>query len=281
MKNWTVITQPVKDGSNGIMKRERYLVSTKTASHKETNIISLIGSPETSRRMAILGEQYKLYQQQKQKRGGRPLSSYAVEYCITLPKGISPTPQQWKSITIDCVKALAQVCNLSQSEYENYKKGIRAVLHQQNQNNPRGTGDHVHFIVSKVLAAKGVLTQLQKKGATRALKSAFTLSVLKHTNYSINDYTPQEIGRSKRLEQWKVQYSRAEQSKEELKLIQQLQNQVDKWLKAKEENDYRQINRQYNRMYKTYEKLTSTEFSKEVSDSLKKLNTIIDKNKFK
>ncbi|WP_068712884.1 hypothetical protein [Vibrio tritonius] len=278
MKNWTVITQAVKDGSNGIMKRERYLVSTKNASHKETKIISLIGSPETSRRMAILGEQYKLYQQQKQKRGGRPLSSYAVEYCITLPKGISPTPQQWKSITIDCVKALAQVCNLSSSDYENYKKGIRAVLHQQNQNNSRGTGDHVHFIVSKVLAGKGVLTQLQKKGATRALKSAFTLSVLKHTNYSINDYTPLEIGRSKRLEQWKMQYSRVEQSKEELKLIRQLQNQVDKWIKAKEENDLRQVNRQYSRMYKTYEKLTKTGYSNEAHGTLEKFKEIINKN---
>ena len=275
MKNWTVITQAVKDGSNGIMKRERYLVSTKNASHKETNIISLIGSPETSRRMAILGEQYKLYQQQKQKRGGRPLSSYAVEYCITLPKGISPTPNQWKLITIDCVKALAQVCNLTKPEYENYIKGIRAVLHQQNQNNPRGTGDHVHFIVSKVLAGKGVLTQLQKKGATRALKSAFTLSVLKHTNYSINDYSPQEIGRSNRIEQWKVQYSRAEQSKEELKLIRQLQNQVDKWLKAKEENDYRQVHRQFNRINKSLNRMNKLDLSISSKSSLTKIINMV------
>ena len=275
MKNWTVITQAVKDGSNGIMKRERYLVSTKTASHKETKIISLIGSPETSRRMAILGEQYKLYQQQKQKRGGRPLSSYAVEYCITLPKGISPSPQQWKLITIDCVKALAQVCNLTKPEYENYIKGIQAVLHQQNQNNPRGTGDHVHFIVSKVLAGKGVLTQLQKKGATRALKSAFTLSVLKHTNYSINDYTPLEIGRSKRLEQWKVQYSRVEQSKEELKLIRQLQNQVDKWIKAKEENDIRQVKRQFNRIDKLHSKLMTINKSEAISNTISKIDTLL------
>ncbi|WP_129830551.1 hypothetical protein [Vibrio parahaemolyticus] len=163
IKNWTVITQAVKDQSTGIMRRERYLLSKKVASHKSTNIVEIIGTSLTSRKIAMLGEQYRLYQISKQTKGGRPLSSFAVEYCITLPKGISPTPQQWRLITIDCVNSLAQVCQLKPNDYEQFKKGIRAVLHQQDQTNPKGSGDHVHFIVSKVLSNRGILTELQKK----------------------------------------------------------------------------------------------------------------------
>ncbi|MFW1017614.1 hypothetical protein [Vibrio parahaemolyticus] len=263
IKNWTVITKAVKDQSSGVMRRERYLLSTKVASHKETKIIELIGTPKTSRRIAMLGEQYRLYQAAKQTRGGRPLASFAIEYCITLPKGISPTPEQWHTIITDCLNALAQVCTLSSEEYEQFKKGIRAVLHQQNQTSSKGTGDHVHFIVSKVLPKKGVLTALQKKAATRALKSAFTLSVFKHTNISVNNYTPSEINRSKRVEGWKIHYQRMCQSKEELKLIRQLQQQVDKWYIAKDSGDYKQFNRQMNRINKSINLLSNKELSEQ------------------
>ncbi|HGO5292928.1 TPA: hypothetical protein ACK210_002621 [Photobacterium damselae subsp. damselae] len=68
----------------------------------------------------------------KQTRGGRPLSSFGIEYCITLPKNLCPTTSQWRDITIDCLKALAQVCKLTPAEYEQFKNGVRAVLHQQN-----------------------------------------------------------------------------------------------------------------------------------------------------
>lgn len=261
IKNWTVITQAVKDQSTGIIRRERYLLSTKVASHKSTNIVEIIGTSLTSRKIAMLGEQYRLYQISRQTKGGRPLSSFAVEYCITLPKGISPSPQQWRLITIDCVNSLAQVCKLKPNDYQQFKKGIRAVLHQQDQTNPKGTGDHVHFIVSKVLSNRGILTELQKKAATRALKSAFTLSVLKHIGASIKDYTPTEIKHTNKVEGWKIHYQRTQKTKEELKLIRQLQNQVDKWFKAKEENDYRQLNRQMNRINKSMKLLSETNLS--------------------
>ncbi|TNZ95746.1 hypothetical protein CGK38_03255 [Vibrio parahaemolyticus] len=211
----------------------------------------------------MLGEQYRLHQITKQTKGGRPLSSFGVEYCITLPKKFCPTKSQWHYITIDCLKALAQVCKLTQEEYEQFIKGARAVLHQQDQTNPKGTGDHVHLIVSKVLPKKGVLVELQKKAATRALKSAFTLSVLKHTNLSVRDYTPAEINRSKKIEGWKLHYQRVCQSKEEIKLIRQLQQQVSKWFKAKDEKDYKQFNRQMNRINKSINLLSSKELSEQ------------------
>ncbi len=277
IKNWTVITKSVKDRSAGIIRRERYLLSSKVSSHRETNIVELIGTPQTSRRIAMLGEQYRLHQITKQTKGGRPLSSFGVEYCITLPKRFCPTTSQWHDITIDCLKALAQVCKLTPEEYELFQTGVRAVLHQQNQANPKGTGDHVHFIVSKVMPKRGVLVELQKKAATRALKSAFTLSVLKHTNLSVKDYTPAEINRSKKVEGWKLHYRRVCQSKEEIKLIRQLQQQVNKWFKAKDENDYKQFNRQMNRINKTIKTLSNKELSEQSRKYLEEIKNHMKK----
>ncbi|MCG9701616.1 hypothetical protein L1D19_15995 [Vibrio natriegens] len=225
----------------------------------------------------MLGEQYRLHQITKQTKGGRPLSSFGVEYCITLPKTFCPTASQWHDITIDCLKALAQVCKLTPEEYELFQTGVRAVLHQQNQANPKGTGDHVHFIVSKVIPKRGVLVELQKKAATRALKSAFTLSVLKHTNLSVRDYTPSEINRSKKVEGWKLHYNRVCQSKEELKLIRQLQQQVNKWFKAKDENDYKQFNRQMNRINKSINTLSNKELSEQSQKYLEKIKYYMEK----
>jgi len=81
IKNWTVITQAVKNGTDGVMCRERYITSAKHPNHKKTeNLISLIGNRSTSKRIALLGEQFRLDQQLNNKRGGRPLSSFAVEF---------------------------------------------------------------------------------------------------------------------------------------------------------------------------------------------------------
>ncbi|MDF5425903.1 hypothetical protein P3691_27140, partial [Vibrio parahaemolyticus] len=102
LKNWTVTTQPVRLASDGIMMRERYLLNAKHANHKYTEaLISIFGCGETSHRIALAGEKFRLEQQLKRK-GGRPLSSYAMEYCLTLPKGYRPTAEQWQSIVKDC-----------------------------------------------------------------------------------------------------------------------------------------------------------------------------------
>ena len=88
LKNWTVITQPVRFATDGVMMRERYLQSLTHANHKHTHrIVSIFGCAETSNRIALAGEEFRLNQKIYNSRGGRPLSSYAVEYCLTLPKG--------------------------------------------------------------------------------------------------------------------------------------------------------------------------------------------------
>ncbi|EPF2681979.1 hypothetical protein ACSL9E_003600 [Vibrio vulnificus] len=254
LKNWTVTTQPVRLGTDGVMMRERYLLNTTHANHKYTDdLISIFGCAETSHRIALAGEKFRLEQQLKRK-GGRPLSSYAMEYCLTLPRGYRPSIEQWQSITSDCCIKLAKYCKLTKAEFAQYRQQIRAVLHQQNQEGQKGTGDHVHLIIGKVVRGR-VLKELQKKGATKLLKQTFNHAVLQHVGIDYRSYEPIEKEKGRRLSTWQYQYEKANQALEIERLVKKMQSQFDKWLKAKEEHNNSQQHRQKNRLLKTYEEL--------------------------
>ncbi|MFA0425071.1 hypothetical protein AB4562_24155, partial [Vibrio sp. 10N.222.54.A1] len=192
IKNWTVTTQPVRHASDGVMMRERYLLNKTHANHKHSEtLISIFGCAETSNRIALAGEQFRLNQHLYNRKGGRPLSSYAMEYCLTLPKGYRPTTAQWQSIVKDCCFALTKLCKLNKSEFAQYRQQIRAVLHQQAQTDTKGSGDHVHLIIGKVVGNR-VLKELQQKKATKIIKLAFNQSVLKHVGIDCRSYDPIE-----------------------------------------------------------------------------------------
>ncbi len=255
IKNWTVTTQPVRLGTDGVMMRERYLLNKTHANHKHTEaLISLFGCAETSNRIALSGEQFRLSQHLYNRKGGRPLSSYAMEYCLTLPKGYRPSKEQWQSIVKYCCLALVKHCKLNKTELAQYRQQIRAVLHQQNQDGVKGSGDHVHLIVGKVVGNR-VLKELQQKKATKLVKQAFNHAVLKYVGIDHRTYEPVEVEKGRRLSTWQYQHQKATEALEIEKLIKQMQAQFDKWLKAKETHDERQLKRQKNRLLKTYEEL--------------------------
>ncbi|HCG8465095.1 TPA: hypothetical protein NJ562_003093 [Vibrio parahaemolyticus] len=275
IKNFTLISQPVKLQSDGVMMRERYLLSEQHANHKHSDaLISLVGCAETSHRIALAGEKFRLEQQLKRK-GGRPLSSYAMEYCLTLPRGYRPSIEQWQSITSDCCIKLAKYCKLTKAEFAQYRQQIRAVLHQQNQEGQKGTGDHVHLIIGKVVRGR-VLKELQKKGATKLLKQTFNHAVLQHVGIDYRSYEPIEKEKGRRLSTWQYQYEKANQALEIEKLIKKMQSQFDKWLNAKEELNERQIRRQQNRLLKSYEQLKQHSLS---ASQLERINAV--KNQIK
>ncbi|WGS59672.1 hypothetical protein [Vibrio lentus] len=255
LKNWTVTTQPVRLGTDGVMMRERYLLNKQHANHKHSEaLISIFGCAETSNQIALAGEQFRLNQQLYNRRGGRPLSSYAMEYCLTLPKGYRPSSEQWQSIIKDCCLALAKLCKLNKSEFAQYRLQIRAVLHQQAQDGNKGSGDHVHLIIGKVVGNR-VLKELQQKKATKTIKMAFNQSVLKHIGVDHRTYDSIEKEKGRRLSTWQYQHQKATEALEIEKLIEKMRTQFDKWLKAKEMRDERQLKRQKNRLLKTYEEL--------------------------
>ncbi|EKO3487577.1 hypothetical protein M3924_003246 [Vibrio fluvialis] len=275
IKNWTVTTQPVRLRSDGVMIRERYLLNPKHANHTNTeDLISIFGGSETSNRIALSGEKYRLNQQIYQRKGGRPLTSYAMEYCLTLPKGYRPSKDQWQSIVKDCSLALARLCKLNKTEFSQYKKQIRAVLHQQKQDENRGSGDHVHLIIGKVVGGK-VLKELQQKQATKIIKLAFNQSVLKHLGVDYSTYVPTEKEKGRRLSTWQYQHKKATEALEIEKMIKKMQTQFDKWLIAKEELNERQLKRQKNRLLKSYDELNARELSTSQAERIDKIKQLM------
>ncbi|WP_318436447.1 hypothetical protein [Photobacterium leiognathi] len=275
IKNWTVTTQPVRLGTDGVMMRERYLLNKTHANHKHTEaLISIFGCAETSNRIALAGEQFRLNQHLYNRKGGRPLSSYAMEYCLTLPKGYRPTTDQWRSIVKDCCLALAKLCKLNKPEFAQYRQQIRAVLHQQAQAGIKGSGDHVHLIIGKVVGNR-VLKELQQKKATKVIKQAFNQSVLKHVGIDHRIYEPVEVEKGRRLSTWQYQHQKATEALEIEQQIKQMQTQCDKWLTAKEEGNDRQKRRQENRLLKTYESLKNHPLSTQQIEQIQSIKNII------
>lgn len=269
IKNWTVISKVVKNGSVGVMKREAYIMSRAHPNHKKTiGIVSLIGNSETTNKIALAGEEYRLRQCLMQKKGGRPLATYAMEFCLSLPKSIHATPEQWRKIVIDCGRFLMKKLVLNEEEKRQFANQIRAVLHQQDET----SNDHVHLIVGKALKGR-VLTELQKKATTSQLKFAYNAAVYRQLKVSPKDYEPKAKKYGKRLEMWR--YSRAEEniSKEAAALLRKLSTQVEKYFTAMEEEDEKQKKRQLNRIAKTLGELDSHTLPAKHQQTAKEIST--------
>ncbi|MCX2758976.1 hypothetical protein OQJ65_03790 [Vibrio sp. Sgm 22] len=251
MKTFVVITKPVKNSSTGIVARERYLKSESHPNHTNTNaIFDVVGNEATSKRIIVAGEQYKLNKMLSSNSRGRPLTSFAMEFCLTLPKPYSPTREQWRAIIGDCCIALAEHLKLVGEERKEFFSLVRGVCHQQKTSN-----DHCHLLVSKIVGGR-VLRDLQRKAVTILLKQAFTASVSTHIGIAISDYKPYELNRGRRLEKWQYESRNLEKNrKKNDNLLKKLENQIEKWEQAKNNFDTKQMHRQRNRIEKTFSEL--------------------------
>ncbi|MEZ9107909.1 hypothetical protein AB9R85_04050 [Vibrio cyclitrophicus] len=251
MKTFVVVTKPVKHSSSGIIAREKYLKSESHPNHTNTEaIFDVVGNEATSKRIIVAGEQYKLNKMLSSNRRGRPLTSLAMEFCLTLPKPYRPTREQWRAIIGDCCKALANHLKLVGEDRKEFFSMVRGVCHQQNT-----TSDHCHLLISKIVGGR-VLRELQRKNSTALLKQAFTTAVTTYIGISIDDYKPHQLNRGKRLEKWQYESRKmAEINKENKKLIGKLEKQIERWELALENSDIKQLRRQRNRIEKTFSEL--------------------------
>ncbi|MGR5175951.1 hypothetical protein [Vibrio mediterranei] len=255
MNKWTVITQPVKWQSKGLFLRERYLTSTTHSNHKNTEkITSILGSQTTTKNIALLGEQFNLRRTVNNSRGRR-LESYAMEFCLTLPKGYRPEPEKWIMVINHICYQTCQYCKLTPEEFKRFKSCVRAVLHQQDQSIKVGAGDHIHLILPKVVFDGDdfrILKELQRKQFTKIIKNIYTSSVLKNFGYRIEDYSPKHKNTGKKLEIWKANKQELDSNITKNKFLLRMIKQMEKWFLAFEEKNEKQMNRQLIRIKKSY-----------------------------
>ena len=252
IKNWTVIAEPAKC----VIARERYFNDKRHKNHTYTEQIKTIfGDENHSLNMIRNCEKYKLFLAQKRK-GGRPPKP-AVEFVISLPKGIRPTYEQWRSMFNIVMRNLARSLNV---EPKILAPITRAVLHQQNQDTlVKGSGDHIHILLGKFTEDLIYLRDLQRKSTTRLIKQSFNVAMIKVMGISHQDYKPTKEYKGnakKRAPSWAVRAAREkEKLSEKNKRLMRIIGQAKKWLEAYELQNIKQMNRQFNRINKELNEL--------------------------
>lgn len=194
LKNWTVISKPIKDKGTGLKKYLRYLVSEKHKNHvNKTTIKPILGDIDRFHLKTIFQITKQELQTAKAKKGGRGFNSFAQSIVFSLPPDL-PTPitsQQWKLISKDIVTELKAFLDLTNTELKDH-----LFINVHDQDNP-----HLNLVISKVI--NGVTRkELQQKSIVRVLKQAFNLSVLKHTGLDHSQYQP----KTKRKKRYNSQY---------------------------------------------------------------------------
>lgn len=272
IKNWTVTAERTKSAS----ARESYFHNVKHPNHKKTErIIDIAGSMDTTLNIIRNTEKRRLETALKGK-GGRPPTE-AVEFVLTLPKGIRPSTKQWQEMITKVVIDTAKKMVIPSNKFNGI---VRAVLHQQKQDNvgKKGSGDHVHMMIGKFTNDGMYLPKLQQIGVLHTIKNSFNAAMLQTMRIDHKTYEAKAkmgYANKKRIPQWKIKVARG------LKHIENAQNQIDidkaelaksaealqvdyarelkkmsvyltKIEKALSENDFRQLNRQTNRIKSVY-----------------------------
>ncbi|MGL1460491.1 hypothetical protein ACSTIV_21310 [Vibrio parahaemolyticus] len=226
----------------------------KNHTHTE-QIKTIFGDENHSLNMIRNCEKYKLFLAQKRK-GGRPPKP-AIEFVISLPKGIRPSNEQWRSMFNMVMRNLARSLNI---DSKSLAPIVRAVLHQQNQDKElKGSGDHIHILLGKFTDDLVYLRDLQRKSTTRLIKQSFNVAMIKVMGISNRDYQPEKEYKGhakKRAPSWIVKAARekeklSEQNKRLIRII----GQAKKWLEAYELQNIKQMNRQLNRINKELNEL--------------------------
>lgn len=211
-----------------------------------------------------------------QKKGGRPVQSYAQSFVFSLPPSVvKPTPDEWKSITSDILKELAKKLDI---DINDFKGRVFANVHDQD--NP-----HLNLVVSRVVQGK-TLKSLDQKGTIGVAKKAFNASTLARCGLDVSAYEPLQTNVGPHLAKWQLQQKDSEKALEEIglkskafdddiiqvkefgKYSAMLNNQIVKWILSIKSGDITNENRQKNRIDKTTEELSKLNVPKEQVDLL-------------
>lgn len=230
IKNWTVTMQSTKSAA----AREIYFFNKNDKNHKKTEAFLNIWGGADSTANIIRNSEHRRLDTLKKGKGGRPPSE-AVEFVLTLPKGIRPSQEQWKKMCTMVVKDIATKLKISPQELN----GVgRAVVHQQEQTGVKGSGDHMHMMLGKFTNTRKYLPDLQRKGVLHTVKVSFNAAVFNVMGIDHSTYIAQknyEGVAKKKAPQWKVKAAR---EREALNEKEQQLNQKNNDLGIKEMDLY-------------------------------------------
>ena len=205
IKNWTVISQRVKERQDGLVTYSKYLLDEKHKNHSknETRIVPLHGKMNEFVKSSICET---LDFDMSNKKGGRKVESYAQSFVLSLPDTVQkPTDEQWKRISGDIIRAAHK--HLKPDEPVN-DFGRKCFSNLHDQDNP-----HMNLLIPRIYKGER-LDKLDKKGMILAMKQAFNASVMKHCNINYDNFKPEKPGRGKRMLEWQLEQQAAREEQE-------------------------------------------------------------------
>lgn len=200
-KTWTVTVEPVTGGINGLSEYGNYLHNMGHKNHTKTNVISLFGDFNhlagkcLTSALAIDG---------KNRKGGPRMKSLAMSYVFSLPPVFKPSPDEWKLIAKDLIRAVTKKLDLPANKWKDF---IFTNLHEQNNS-------HLNMVISKTFEG-AILDKVDQKGMISLAKQVFTQSVATHCKVVTDDYeivrqTPKT--RPGRLPKWQYDLQLAQEA---------------------------------------------------------------------
>lgn len=179
ISNWFVRCERVKEKGKGLIEYCEYLVDRGHINHylKTQKIIGLLGNYREFAKDTVF--ECVAYDS-KNKKGGRPIQSYAQSFVFSLPDSLpSPTPEEWKMITKELIISIAKKMKLSPRRLA---KASFANIHQQS--NP-----HLNLLIPRVI--DGVMyDMLDKFSMLGTVKSTFNRSVFQYCGHDYKSYKP-------------------------------------------------------------------------------------------
>lgn len=216
IKNWLVKTKQIKKKKDGFINHYNYLLDTKRASHKNTNIFVL---EEGGNNILNEIEKRKEYRKKNSLRGGG-VSNYATSFVLSLPKDIKqPNNEEWKKIGLYGIKQIAKELNI---DFKKLRKISHIVLHEEKDKNKN---NHIHILIGNVLDNKQIKGLTQYK-STHTLKKSFNYSVKKLLNEDNSKYMPKSKGKNLPLN-----VAREEKQLKILEQYENIKNNINEWFK--------------------------------------------------
>ena len=207
IKNFVVISQRIKDKSDGLISYVNYLRNENTPSHKDTKILDLpkANADDFLKKTIINTVNFD----NNNKKGGRKVESLAQSFDFVLPPTVpNPTIDQWKLIYRDVLKTAKTTLGLEAENLNVFAEHCFANIHEQK--NP-----HLNLLIPRIYKEQR-LEKLDQKRLLGDLKKSFNTAVMLHCNIDFKQYKPQEQNTGKRRKKWQYEQQQSIKAKEEL-----------------------------------------------------------------
>jgi len=205
IKNWTVRTKAVTGGSGGVAAYGRYLEDANHRNHrgKTEAITPVSGNWRRLTAEQTLRASQRTAKTQARGKGGRPIETLGHSFVVSLPAELRPTPQQWRAIALDVVKAIQLKLPADQAMTG---PGDLFVNAHENTKNP-----HLNILIGKLAENGEIRKRVTQKAVLSAVKTAVNAAVFRELGADHAEYVPRRSG-LRNMEKWQYEQELAKEA---------------------------------------------------------------------